>query len=107
MALALHGRRALRSRVVVAEYPAVGQGVLVQLAGRLMLTEVRQVSGEVVGCGQGVGVVFGVQTAGAGQEIFIQMSGLGILSHLPECLAQADCSRTTVVVIAAESLCPL
>jgi len=43
--------------VVVAEDPAAGESVLVELASGVVLAQPRQVAGEVVGCAQGVGIV--------------------------------------------------
>src|SRR5947207_15971020 len=62
--------------VVVAEHTAAaGQGVLIQLAGRLVLAESTQGGGE-AGCrDQGAGVVVAEGPAAAGQGVLIEMSG--------------------------------
>ena len=53
--------------VVLAQDPAAsGQGVLVQVAGGLLLTQLLQVSGEVAGRDQGVGVVVAQDAAAVG-----------------------------------------
>ena len=53
--------------MVIAEQPtAAGQGVLVQLAGRLILAQAAQVDGEVIRRGQGTGVVIAEYPAAAG-----------------------------------------
>ena len=52
-------RRGQGAGVVVAEHPAVaGQGVLIQLAGRLILAQVRQIEGEGGRRAQGVACAF-------------------------------------------------
>jgi hypothetical protein len=59
--------------VALTQHPAApGQGVLIQIPGRLVLTQVSQVLGEVVGGDQGVGVVFAQFPAFPGQSVLIQ-----------------------------------
>ena len=58
--------------MVVAEHAAAaGQGVLVQLAGRLILAQVPQVGGEIGRRGQGAGVVVAEGAAEAGQGVLV------------------------------------
>ena len=52
-----------------------GEGVLVELAGSLVLAQRMQIAGEVVGRGQGVGVVLPEYPAAVGERPFEQGAG--------------------------------
>ena len=61
--------------VVAEDTAAPGEGVGVQVPGRLGLSELAQVSSEVAGRDQGPGVVGAVDCAAPGQRIGIQVPG--------------------------------
>ena len=68
--------------MVVAEHPpAPGEGVLVQLAGLLVLAQREQVDGEVAGRGEGVGVVVAEHPPAAGEGVLVQVAGLLVLAQ--------------------------
>ncbi len=63
-------------RVVVAQdLAAAGQGVLVELAGLVVLPQCKEIDGEVVGRFQGVGVVVAQSGAAQVQGAFEQGPG--------------------------------
>ena len=57
--------------VLAQDAAAAGQGVLIQLPGRLVLAGRAQADGQVAGGGQGVGVVLAEVAAAAGQGVFV------------------------------------
>ncbi len=62
--------------MVLAEDPATaGEGVLVEGAGPLVLTQPAQVDGEVVGRAEGVGVVLAQDPAAAGEGVLVEVAG--------------------------------
>ena len=62
--------------VVFAQHAAVpGQGVLVQVPGRLGLAQRGQVDGEVAGGAERVGVVLAQHAAVPGQGVLVQFPG--------------------------------
>jgi hypothetical protein len=68
--------------VVVAEHPAsAGQGVLVELAGILMLAQRAQAGGEIVGQVQSGGVVIAHHPAVAAQGVLVEFVGLLMLAQ--------------------------
>ena len=89
--------------VVVAEHAAAaGQGVFVQLAGRLILAQVPQVGGEVVRKGQGVALVVAEHAALAGQGVFVQLAGRLILAQVPQVLGEVGRRTQGGGVVVAE-----
>ncbi len=58
---------------------ATAKGVLVELAGPLMLAQLPQIVGEVVGRAQGVGVVLAEHPAAVGEGVLVKLAGLCIL----------------------------
>ena len=69
--------------MVLAQDPAAaGQGVLVEGAGLLVVTQCGQVGGEVVGRGEGVGVVLAQDPASAGQSVLVEGAGLLVVTQL-------------------------
>ena len=73
--------------VLAQDAAAAGQGVFVQLPGRLVLVQLGQLADEDEGGGQGVGVVLAQDAAAAGQGVFAQLPGR---LALPEDPLQAD-----------------
>ena len=68
--------------MVVAQDPAAaGEGVLVEGAGLLVLAQRVQVDGEVVGRGEGVGVVVAQDPAAAGEGVLVEGAGLLVLAQ--------------------------
>ncbi len=59
---------------------AAGQGVFVQLLGRLVLADRTQADGQAIGGGQGVRVVLAQDAAAAGQGVFAQLPGRLVLA---------------------------
>ena len=69
--------------MVLAEDPAAaGEGVLVEVAGLLVLAQRAQVVGEVAGRGEGVGVVVAEDAAAAGEGVLVEGAGLLVLAQL-------------------------
>ena len=84
---------AQRVGVVVAQHAAAaGQGVLVQVPGRLRTRPAAQVDGEVVGGDEGVGVVVAQHAAAAGQDVLVQVAGLGVAAHVPQRPGKVECA---------------
>jgi hypothetical protein len=70
--------------VVVAEDPAsAGQGVLIQLTGRLVLAQLLQGVAEAGRRGEGVWMIVAEHAAGTGQGVLVELACLGVGSHIP------------------------
>jgi hypothetical protein len=61
--------------VLAQDAAAPGQGVFAQLPGRLPAADPQQADGQVVGRGQGIGMVLAQDAAAAGQGVFAQLPG--------------------------------
>ena len=63
--------------MVLAQDPAAaGEGVLAEGAGLLVVAQRGQVAGEVVGRGEGVGVVVAQDPPAAGEGVLVEGAGL-------------------------------
>ncbi len=72
-------------RVVVAQDPArAGEGVLGELAGLLILPQLPQGGGELVGRAQGVGVVVAQDSPHAGEGVLTELARLLVLPQLTQ-----------------------
>ena len=68
--------------MVVAEDPAgAGQGVLVEAAGLVVVTELAQVAGEVAGRAEGVEVVLAEDAAATGEGVLVEAAGLFVVTE--------------------------
>ena len=76
--------------VFAQDAAAAVQGVLVQVAGCLYLTQRAQVEGQVSGGVQGVGVVLAQDPAAAVQRVLVQVAGCLYFTQLAQVVGQ-DC----------------
>jgi len=81
---------------------ATAKGVLVELAGPLMLAQLPQIVGEVVGRAQGVGVVLAEHPAAVGEGVLVELAGLCILPQRPQIESEVVGRFQGVGVVGAE-----
>jgi hypothetical protein len=74
--------RLLGVEVVVAQdSAAVGEGVLLEGAGLLVVAQHVQVECEAPGRGEGIGVILAQQTAAAGEAVLAEDAGLPVVAR--------------------------
>ena len=88
--------------MVVAEDAApAGEGVLVRVRA-CVVAEGAQVVGEVVGRGEGVGVVLAEDAAVAGEGVFVDDAGLFVLADVAQACGEVVGGGEGVGVVVAE-----
>ncbi len=99
--------RSRPARVGAEHAAAAGQGVLVHLAGRLMLAEIHQIDGEAVRRIQGVRVVGPTQAPLPGQRLFVHLAGSGVAADVPKRRGEVVRYRQGGGVVTAQAFTPL
>jgi hypothetical protein len=83
----------VRGGVVAQDASAPGEGVFGQGAGRLVLAQRGQVDGEVVGGGQGVGVIVAEESPAAGEDVLVETARALVVANRAKAVRQAVCGR--------------